>query len=122
MAPEAPPRLSITTGWPSAEASFGCICRARMSVVPPGGQVTTSRIGRVGQAWACKIVGRASVAVAASKNLLRILVLLPSPGVAFTARTCTATGICQKKPEGTMKALTEQEVAAWHRDGFLFPF
>src|SRR3954451_9638258 len=46
----APPRFSITTGWPQAACSPGARARAMKSVGPPGGKPTKSRTGRSGQA------------------------------------------------------------------------
>src|SRR5688572_26784183 len=48
MVPVAPPRLSTTTGWPIDSGMYCDRMRARMSVAPPGGNPTTSRIGRSG--------------------------------------------------------------------------
>src|SRR5687767_9785437 len=45
----APPRLSITSGWPSALSISFAIALALASVAPPGGKGTIRRIGRVGQ-------------------------------------------------------------------------
>src|SRR4051794_18665160 len=41
----APARLSTSTGWPSADESFGAIVRALRSTGPPAGNGTTSRRG-----------------------------------------------------------------------------
>src|SRR5262245_31225210 len=51
MAPLAPARLSITTGCPNASLSLGPINRTTTSS-GPGGNGTTTVIGRVGQPWA----------------------------------------------------------------------
>lgn len=48
--PEAPGRLSTTTGCPSVRASGPANDRAAMSGVEPPGKPTSSRRGRVGQA------------------------------------------------------------------------
>jgi hypothetical protein len=48
MVPPAPPRLTITTGCPSASCSFAPIVRAMKSAAPPGGTGSTMEIGRVG--------------------------------------------------------------------------
>src|SRR5687767_5482155 len=45
----APPRLSMTSGWPSTFSTSFAMTRAFASVAPPGGNGTTRRIGRVGQ-------------------------------------------------------------------------
>ena len=50
MEPEAPARLSITIGWPSAAAIGSASTRARLSVAVPGAKGTMARIGRSGQA------------------------------------------------------------------------
>ena len=55
MLPPAPGRLSTTTLWPQASVRCFATSRARMSVAPPGGNGTTSRIGLVGYAGACAI-------------------------------------------------------------------
>src|SRR5208282_2788209 len=52
MLPAAPGRLSMTTGCPNDSASRCPTSRARMSVVPPAGNGTTSRIGLLGYGWA----------------------------------------------------------------------
>src|SRR5260370_37547569 len=52
MAPLAPPRLSMTRGWPSTFASGSANTRPMMSVGPPGGQGITSLIGFAGYGWA----------------------------------------------------------------------
>src|SRR6476660_25764 len=54
MVPPAPPRLSITTGWPRLSCSFWPSTRPTMSVPPPGGYGTTRRIGRVGKGSAAR--------------------------------------------------------------------
>src|SRR5688500_20198327 len=46
----APPRLSTTSGWPSALSTSFAMALALASVAPPGGNGTISRIGRVGHA------------------------------------------------------------------------
>src|SRR2546429_427720 len=52
MLPEAPARLSTTTGWPQRSPSFCATRRAMMSVPPPGAKPTTRRTGLAGYAWA----------------------------------------------------------------------
>jgi len=52
ITPLAPGRLSTTTCWPKASASFGCRMRATRSVAPPGGKPTIIRTGREGNDWA----------------------------------------------------------------------
>jgi hypothetical protein len=52
MAPPAPGRFSTTNGWPSATCSFSATTRAAMSVACPGGQGTTTLMGRLGYACA----------------------------------------------------------------------
>jgi hypothetical protein len=63
--PPAPPRFSITTGWPSASASGGWITRATMSLAPPGANGTTSVTGRSGQA-AAPACGNAAASASSS--------------------------------------------------------
>ena len=46
--PPAPPRFSITTGWPSCWPIGSATSRAQISVAPPAGSGTTMRIGRFG--------------------------------------------------------------------------
>src|SRR5262245_18011837 len=46
----APPRLSMTSGWPSTFSTSFAMIRALASVAPPGGKGTMRRIGRSGQA------------------------------------------------------------------------
>jgi hypothetical protein len=48
MVPPAPPRFSTSTGWPSDSDNFPPTRRAMKSAAPPGGTVTTRRIGRFG--------------------------------------------------------------------------
>src|SRR4051812_33180595 len=43
--PVAPGRFSTTTGLPKASESFLPMARAKVSLDPPGGEVTTNRIG-----------------------------------------------------------------------------
>lgn len=52
--PPAPPRLSTTTGWPSASTRGAWMVRTSTSTRPPGASPTTRRTGLVGQApaWA----------------------------------------------------------------------
>src|SRR5258708_12411565 len=45
MLPPDPVRFSTITGWPSASPRRGASARAVKSVIPPGGKVTTRRIG-----------------------------------------------------------------------------
>jgi len=53
MLPPAPGRFSITSGWPSVALTCGPMARRMASALPPGGKVTTTLIGLVGQAsWA----------------------------------------------------------------------
>src|SRR3712207_2369872 len=48
--PPAPGRLSTTKGWPNTVVSRAASGRATESAKPPGGNGTTMRTGRVGQA------------------------------------------------------------------------
>src|SRR6185503_20066955 len=52
MVPPAPPLFSTSTGWPSVSLMRWPIRRATMSVVPPAGNGTTTRIGLDGNDWA----------------------------------------------------------------------
>lgn len=74
LLPPAPVRLSTTTGWPSFSVSRGTSRRTTASVLPPGGKVTTMRIGLLGQsvlavcAW---LVAAAPQALAAITSAVR---------------------------------------------------
>jgi len=48
VVPAAPPRLSMMSDWPRIFAIGSCSARAMMSVEPPAGYGTMSRIGRDG--------------------------------------------------------------------------
>jgi len=61
MLPPAPARFSMTKGCPRISAIFGVTVRATMSVPPPGGNGTMTRIGFDGKFCA-------SAALAASKT------------------------------------------------------
>src|SRR6516162_3579390 len=63
----APGLFSITTCWPQILDSQSAVMRATVSVDPPGAYGTTTRTGRVGQAWANvgKLTAGASANVAA---------------------------------------------------------
>src|SRR5437868_1508876 len=52
MVPEAPPRLSISTGCLSPSAIFWPMMRVATSVGPPAGKGTMMVIGLAGKAWA----------------------------------------------------------------------
>src|SRR5215813_11000319 len=68
MLPFDPTRYSVTTGCPSAPASFSPITRATMSGAPPGAVLVTMRIGRDGYceeaAWTKASATEASAAAA----------------------------------------------------------
>src|SRR5258706_1308436 len=51
--PPAPPRFSITNGWPSASASLVVSARAVMSLPPPGAKGTITFTGFEGYGCAC---------------------------------------------------------------------
>ncbi len=57
IAPLAPALFSTTTDWPSAAPSATAYWRAKTSVGPPGGNGTTSRIGRDGNALCASASG-----------------------------------------------------------------
>ena len=65
MLPPAPGLLSTTTGWP--RLAFSEKVRARMSGAPPGGKVTTRRMGWRGKACWARACGAMRVVVAAAK-------------------------------------------------------
>src|SRR5262245_38748891 len=71
----APLRFSTTTGCPRYSESFGASARARMSLVPPGGNPMRKRIGLLGYPWA-KQVAVASSSAAAS---VQVVALIPPP-------------------------------------------
>ena len=48
MLPPAPPTFSMMIGWPRIGRIFSAMMRAVTSVEPPGGNGTTSVIGRDG--------------------------------------------------------------------------
>src|SRR5688572_23632589 len=87
----APPRLSMTSGWPSTFSTSFAMTRAFASVAPPGGNGTTRRIGRVGQVCpepaegvcAAPSVGStaATDAITGSKQDSRYLTLIGIPYV-----------------------------------------
>src|SRR5438067_12134248 len=60
MLPPAPARFSTMNGWPRISAIFGVTVRATMSVPPPGGNGTTTRIGLDGKLCASALLARAS--------------------------------------------------------------
>src|SRR5688572_16084020 len=63
MAPFAPPRFSITTGWPSASAARGPNSRTYASI-PPGGEPTIRRMGLAGNACPAASAGTSAAAAA----------------------------------------------------------
>jgi hypothetical protein len=73
--PLPPARFSTITCWPSACDSGGANTRASRSVVPPGGNGETSRIGFDGHASACAKAGagtaRGSASASAVANAAR---------------------------------------------------
>src|SRR5436309_5836956 len=60
MLPPAPARLSMTKGWPRISAIFGVTVRATMSVPPPGGNGTMTRIGLDGKVCASALLASAT--------------------------------------------------------------
>ena len=48
ITPPPPARFSTTTGLPMRSCSFGAIARSTASMLPPGGNDTTTVIGPVG--------------------------------------------------------------------------
>src|SRR5678816_2525129 len=72
MLPPAPPRFSMTTGWPRASPSWGAISRASASVPPPTANGTTSLTTRSGNCWAAAgSASRAREAAAATRTTAR---------------------------------------------------
>src|SRR5258706_10740649 len=74
--PDAPGRLSTTTGCPHISASFGPTVRARMSMPVPGENGTTIFTGCVGQDCACAARHHASSPNASAFRIERIDFLL----------------------------------------------
>src|SRR5947209_17131143 len=60
MLPPAPARFSMMKGCPRISAIFGVTVRATMSVPPPGGNGTTTRIGFDGKLCASALAAKAS--------------------------------------------------------------
>src|SRR5262245_25130634 len=75
MLPLAPGRFSITTDQLSVSLRDCAKSRAEISGAPPGGIVTSTRIGRLGNGWACAApVKRAATAIAA--HTLRAILII----------------------------------------------
>src|SRR5439155_1660239 len=70
MMPPAPPRFSITTGWPRLSCSAGTKLRAAMSVPPPGAAGTMRWIGLVGYCAAAG--GMAKCAASSTRERIAI--------------------------------------------------
>ena len=77
MLPLAPGRFSITTDQPSVSCSEWAMSRAEMSGAPPGGIVTSTRIGRDGNG-ACASAAALNKAANASTTMHISLVVTPS--------------------------------------------
>src|SRR3954451_14078525 len=68
--PPAPPRFSITTGWPSRLDILSVTTRLMTSAGPPAGNGTMKRIGRVENSWASKIAGHSSSVARLNKRTI----------------------------------------------------
>ena len=77
MLPPAPGRFSTTIGWPSFSPSLGPRILAMVSVLPPGGNVTTRRIGLVG--YVCAEAANAAQASAVTSAKRRMAIPLFEP-------------------------------------------
>src|SRR6266478_2557067 len=77
----APGLFSITTCWPQVLDSRSAVMRATVSVDPPGAYGTTTRTGRLGQAWANvgRLTAGASANVAARATRRRAVFNRHSP-------------------------------------------
>src|SRR5687768_11825380 len=67
MEPVAPGRFSTTTGWPRLSARRLPMARAKVSLEPPGGEVTTKRICLEGKVWANAAADASANAAAARR-------------------------------------------------------
>src|SRR5713226_6697356 len=72
--PPAPPRLSTTICWPSASPSLSAMMRAMMVALPPGGNGTTSVIGRFG--YCCAAAGGAAAPMAAVSAIIATIAIV----------------------------------------------
>src|SRR5262245_53492647 len=85
MVPPAPPRFSTTSGWPSGFSSFCARMRATMSVDPPGGKGTMTRIGLAGQL--CPYAEHAANANAHAATMqCSSLIFYPPPRPSYSVR------------------------------------
>src|SRR5258706_1205475 len=75
MEPEAPPRFSTMTGWPSCFVSCAARMRATWSTDPPGGKTAISLIGFTGHKFCARAPGEtaASIAAASAKKKARFI-------------------------------------------------
>ena len=81
MVPEAPPRFSTTTGWPSIGAILSANSRATASTPPPGGKLTTRRMGREGKlSWAGAGEAASGAASTASESASVRFMIVPGGG------------------------------------------
>src|SRR5262249_32496683 len=84
MMPLAPPRLSTTSCCPSRSVSRAARKRPRMSLLPPGGNGITQRMGLVGKASAACAADREPAARASATHndrlsgVMRYLLLVVS--------------------------------------------
>src|SRR3989442_9589688 len=78
--PEAPLRLSITTGCERLSDKRGATRRATTSTLPPGGKATTRRTGLAGEVSLCAAANCAAGIAAPRKAAIRtILFTMPCP-------------------------------------------
>jgi hypothetical protein len=78
----APGRFSTTTVWPSASLRSWEICRAKVSVAPPGTKATIRRTGRSGKVCACAGM-LAAASTHAIKADLSAAIVFPSGYASF---------------------------------------
>src|SRR5258705_13970313 len=75
MEPDAPPRFSTMTGWPSCFVSCAARMRATWSTDPPGGKTAISLIGFTGHKFCARAPGEtaASNAAGSAKKKARFM-------------------------------------------------
>src|SRR3990172_6144465 len=69
MVPPPPPRLSITTGWPSASLRRLPMARPTVSIIPPAAKGTTMRTGLDGYAWPSAASGAIRSTIKIDRNV-----------------------------------------------------
>src|SRR5262245_30596599 len=97
--PPAPLRFSIRIGCPSPSETRGCRSRETRSMLPPGGNGTTQRIGFAGHSWAA-----AAVTVKRSRKRALFMVLV---SLAPCAAYCPKRRVYCPKPHGCIVGRSE---------------